>query len=489
MSEHILENFKALQKCSLQEEEEEEEEEEIVTEDAEDDEEDDDDEEEEEPTTLRFVEKPKNRWSLLRHLFLSKAGCVPISLKLPLKRGEHLSSDDWFHFPKCRLGWIQSIYHQEGFANVTFVYASISNKDFTFHRTIFVFMCPSMFCLLKDQHGQWQRQPDKALRRKRVVQLQGIEPATDRSKAQKLTLSDSSQLRYQGWSCGSMWESVKVFCCQLPRSNPFYSSEPPRYNGIDKPSGDGADCVTGVVPGKEIRSVVIAEKRTIVQRSTRYLFCLQTRHWHSGHKVACEKMILSSSDSSPCKVTSTSADLPKGKSNASNALWPELEIINEDESEYDLEETTDTKKANSLVPAARVDDTINSLMDTFEGDCDKKSWASFQVCISKAPEQVLRYSRGVRAKPLWPMSSGRPCKADIPKCCYCGGPRIFEFLILPQYYFGVKNDADSLDWATVAVHTCEASCEASIAYKEESVWVQLSSSSASMPCKILIVSL
>lgn len=59
--------------------------------------------------------------------------------------------------------------------------------------------------------------------------------------------------------------------------------------------------------------------------------------------------------------------------------------------------------------------------------------------------------------------------------------RIFllSFQVLPQllYYFGVKNDVDSLDWATIVAYTCMASCEASVSYKEEFVWVQLSSSS------------
>ncbi|CAL5423431.1 unnamed protein product [Camellia sinensis] len=76
------------------------------------------------------------------------------------------------------------------------------------------------------------------------------------------------------------------------------------------------------------------------------------------------------------------------------------------------------------------------LLANFEGDGDRKSWASFQERIARAPEQVLRYYE--RAKPLWPISSGRPSKTDITKCSYCGGPQGFEFQILPQllYYFG-----------------------------------------------------
>ncbi|KAK9005764.1 hypothetical protein V6N11_043184 [Hibiscus sabdariffa] len=71
------------------------------------------------------------------------------------------------------------------------------------------------------------------------------------------------------------------------------------------------------------------------------------------------------------------------------------------------------------------------------------------------------YCRSVGSKPLWPILGGRPCRADIPLCSYCGGRLCFEFQILPQllYFFGVKNDADSLDWATISVYTCEASCE------------------------------
>lgn len=53
--------------------------------------------------------------------------------------------------------------------------------------------------------------------------------------------------------------------------------------------------------------------------------------------------------------------------------------------------------------------------------------------------------------------------------------------VLPQllYFFHVKDGEDSLDWATIAVYTCEASCEGGASYKEEFAWVQLASQSIS----------
>ncbi|KAF5810514.1 putative Zinc finger, MYND-type [Helianthus annuus] len=54
-------------------------------------------------------------------------------------------------------------------------------------------MCTSMSCLLQDQHEQWKHHPEKASR------------------------------------------SIKVFRCQLPCHTQFYSSEPPKTDGNDKP--------------------------------------------------------------------------------------------------------------------------------------------------------------------------------------------------------------------------------------------------------------
>lgn len=74
-----MEKLKGLQITSLDDDDNEEDQEEIVA-----DEYEDEDEEEREPVTLGFLEKPKNRWSLLRHLFPSKAGGPPVTT-LPLE--------------------------------------------------------------------------------------------------------------------------------------------------------------------------------------------------------------------------------------------------------------------------------------------------------------------------------------------------------------------------------------------------------------------
>ncbi|CAL0328650.1 unnamed protein product [Lupinus luteus] len=369
-----------------------------------------DDDEDEDPVTLGFVEKPKNQWSLLRQYFPSKAGDVPAWLDpLNIPSGKSSLCDICGDPLKFLLQ----------------VYAP-TEKDITFHRMIFVFMCPSMKCLLRDQHEQWKRQPEKPSR------------------------------------------SVKVFRCQLPRINPFYSSERPEYDGSHKPASSGAALCEwcGTWKGDKICSSC---------RQVRY--CSEKHQavsWRSGHKTACKQMKISSPGSGSTSLVSQKV--------GSNNVWPEFEIIIEDESEYNTEISEDNTLANSSILKSRVDDAMNSLMDSFQGDDDKRSWANFQERIAKAPEQVLRYYRNTNAKPIWPVSSGRPSRADIPNCSYCNGPLCCEFQILPQllYYFGVDNEVDSLDWTTIVVYTCEASCEASLAYKDEYAWVQLYSPSATL---------
>ncbi|KAL5571111.1 hypothetical protein UlMin_020708 [Ulmus minor] len=400
-----VEELKGLRITSLDDDDEEEPE--MVIE-----EDDDDEEEEQNDVALGFLKKPKNSRSLLRHFFPSKAGGVPAWLDpVNLPSGRSCLCDI------CRepLQFLLQVYAPED-----------EDKEYAFHRTIFVFICTSLICLRRDQHEQWKRHPEKPSR------------------------------------------SVKVFRCQLPRFNPFYSSEPPKKD--DKPPENGVALCTWCGTWKGIKECSSCGKA---------LYCLEKHrimHSQLGHDYDCQRVRIASDSSdrslSNCQIEST--ELQKEKV-ACNTLWPEFKIILDYESAFDAEISTDNASANALVSRNETDFTMMSQLQQFEGDDDKKSWASFQERISWASEQMLRYCNTPGAKPLWPMSSGRPSNDDIPKCKYCSGPMRFEFQILPQllYYFRVRNDVDSLDFATIAVYTCQASCESGVAYKEEFAWVQL----------------
>ncbi|CAL1391990.1 unnamed protein product [Linum trigynum] len=373
-------------------------------------EEDDEDEDDDlEPVMLGFLEKPEHPWSLLRQSFPSKAGGAPAWLDpVNLPTGRHCVCDI------CG----------KPLRFVLQVYAPITEKESTYHRTLFVFMCSKMSCLLRDQHEQWKHKPEQPSR------------------------------------------SVKVFRCQLPLSNPFYSSEHSKNDGTDRPSSPGAVLCDrcGTWKGDKL----CGRCKKVHYCSERH----QRKDWKSVHKYECRQvdnsLQLSNAGSSNGGTIKTKVLTKK--------LWPEYEIVDEDEGEFGAKVTDDSQNnALSLVSKGKADDSMDSIIDGFKMDIDKRTFAIFEERRSRAPDQVLRYCRSSTAKPLWPMFSGRLPKADIPSCKHCGGRMIFEFQILSTllYYFGVDNGRDSLDWATVVVYTCESSCDASVAYKEEFVWVQL----------------
>ncbi|RWW34409.1 hypothetical protein GW17_00000821 [Ensete ventricosum] len=400
-----MNDMKSLQETNLDEEGDQEFE-------LEDEDDGDEEEEVEEYVTLGLVEKPKNPKFLLRHLFPSKAGGVPAWL-------------DPVDLPQEKLRICG--FCGEPLQFLLQIYAPISEESSTFHRILYVFMCPSMSCLLRDQHEQWKRREDNPCR------------------------------------------SVKVFRCQLPRCNPFYSSEPPQRDGVDKPLTVGAALCSwcGTWKGEKVcgscrRARYCSEKH-------------QAMHWKSGHRNQCHQ-IVNYSETSSSSPGSSNNRLPAVGKVACSTLWPEYEIIIEDECAFDTEAFEDNNCATSLVPKnMKTDDSYQFMLDKIEADENKRTWASFQERIAKCPKQVLRYCRDPKVKPLWPLSIGCPSVANIPKCNYCNGPICYEFQIMPQllYYFGVRNDPDSLDWGTIAIYTCSASCGSSISYKEEFAWVQL----------------
>lgn len=357
---------------------------------------------------LGFVEKAEKRSSLLRHSFPSKAGGTPAWLD-PV----HLPTGKSYLCDFC----------EEPLQFVLQVYAPI-NIESAQHRMFFVFMCPSMTCLRKDQHEQ-QKKANEARSR-----------------------------------------SVKVFRCQLPLLNPFYKLKNHHNNGSTHSQLEAPLCSwCGTWKGNQLCSGC----RRVCYCSKKH----QILHWRSHHKDDCNQL----SNSSLHDGKSASAKIER----ASNSLWHEYEIVfgrrkfatqvSECGSSL-VSECNDT--SSSLMSIQGMDGNMKSTLEDLDGENEKKSLASFAKHISEDPAQVLRcwVSDG---KPLWPESHRSPSTANIPQCTYCNGSLRFEFQIMPQllYYFGVENEVDSLDWATIAIYTCNSSCDSNVAYMEEFPLVQL----------------
>lgn len=426
--------------------------------------EEEEEQDEESLVTLGFVQPVEQPWKVARHHFPSKVGGTPAWLDpVNIPEGEDTSCG----MCGTPLRFVMQVYAPLGVEDP-------AHKEEVFHRSLFLFVCPDMACLQQDQHHQHIHYPAKPCR------------------------------------------SVKVFRSQLPRVSRFYSYEPPSVEGDDCPSCDGVPLCTWCGTWKA----------TSVCRGCKQVgYCCHTHqlaHWRAGHDSFCNVPSVNSSDaissSSPTsdldrrKLSSTDdhnpiTDLPTnavqtmvqdvlsrvaatphspGVTHAiSDKLWPEMELIVGEESSSVAQNLSN--KAQHLLTDyenRRQDGdefSATDMQDVEESSREQRHWVAFQAQLTSAPDQVLRYWRASGAKALWPSLEGQPKVSDIPPCSNCGGPRIFEFQLLPQllYFLGVQNEADtdSLDWATIAVYSCAGSCgkrgSESEAYVEEFPWVQL----------------
>uniref|UniRef100_A0A8D3C987 MYND-type domain-containing protein n=1 Tax=Scophthalmus maximus TaxID=52904 RepID=A0A8D3C987_SCOMX len=249
---------------------------------------------------------------------------------------------------------------------------------------------------------------------------------------------------------------MRVFRNQLPRRNEFYPYDPPPE---DEPLSDPApDQSVLPVSGVKLCWVCGCPGNKGCSRCHTVTYCgkhHQTLHWKQTHKQECGSQV---------SVVTTST-----------LLFPESELVTEPEEEGKEDDTKEsaclsnfTLTLFSLSSALAETDLEEMAMCETQ---DNKVFQRFKKKIAQEPHQVLRYSRG--GSPVWVSSQHIPSDQDIPPCT-CGAKRAFELQVMPQLLNSLCVDSTgaSIDWGTLAIYTCSASCSHDDQYCQEFIWKQ-----------------
>ncbi|KAH9504649.1 Programmed cell death protein 2 [Bulinus truncatus] len=346
---------------------------------------------------LGFIEEDTDLRLLNSHFFPSKVGGKPSWLSL-----NSLPDSEEIQCVKCK--GIMIFLMQ--------VYAPLQIRDDTFHRAVFVFVCPKATCSSPDD--------------------------------------------------GS---SFKVFRSQLPLLNNFYSSDPPCE---ELSTGENMDCFPNAAKLQSLCCVCGIKGNKKCSQCKRTSYCSKEHQlfdWKTGHKQTCTQDKTKDSKSASTilfkefELVTEDEEYSEGDSNNSKS---------EEERLMEYEQLIRSPELQGLDGKFQAEDLEKSATAETEDD---RVFLKFKRRIEPEPSQVLRYEQG--GIPLWVSSDHQPSSSDIPDCS-CGAQRIFEFQVMPQLlnYLSVDSLEHSLDWGTLCIYTCKNSCSIGNLYKEEFLWKQ-----------------
>ncbi|KAM3962244.1 zinc finger protein RP-8 [Aphomia sociella] len=254
-------------------------------------------------------------------------------------------------------------------------------------------------------------------------------------------------------------ENILVLRCQLGRKNDFYLYDPYKEDENEEfPINKW--CKLCNICGIKAPSHCSKCKKTY--------YCgrkHQILDWQKGHKELCPEL-QSANKSKHNNFIVTEA----GKS----ILFKEWELVVDEEAEEDTNNTDVNQEMEKLKKMIQ-EKKAGTLTDVSEDELEQytkampvdKVFEKFSKRVARHPDQVLRYDRG--GTPLWITDNSGNSIVDIPNCQYCNGKRQMEFQVMPQLlnFINVGIDFNSIDWGVLVVYTCEKSCNAGPAYKEE----------------------
>lgn len=160
------------------------------------------------------------------------------------------------------------------------------------------------------------------------------------------------------------------------------------------------------------------------------------------------------------------------QSESNELLFPEFEIVIEDEEHEQQKKLESEKEAETrrkreyeeLVKAGQVGTMCSDVdLKDFEDSKEDKTFGKFKKAIECYETQIIRYNR--HGLPLWISDYNRLNHSSVPMCLNCGGRRTFEFQIMPQMLNELKNY--ELDWGIIAIYSCAKDCDVKRKYIPE----------------------
>jgi len=386
-------------------------------------------------------------------------------------------------------------------------------ESYSYHRTIFVFMCRDVEC---HQEYKYEVQQVDDIERK-------IRESCNISSAGGATNNNSNNGRFSSTSMETeepvktpLKLPYKVYRCQLPQKNMFYDSNPSSNYENDRSVVVRAD--QKLANDFCFNCGQCAKSRCTKCKAVAYC-CknCQTIHWKTMHKTKCQAwQEASSKQKSGTKNNNKKKGGKNGKGSRqkssssisnqvknSNFVYPnsqsswsynEMEIIVEPEPKVDkIKNQKELDRLNKQLMAEHKNELKQEEVDqtvTNKNLKIDKYFLKFQNRLNRDPEQILRYYEfyDQRCELKVSKTQAEECKKYsqrsgtklVPPCPYCKNDRSLEFQITPQILNYIKPEKNPLnnhllgknnrkitasdlekmiDFGVLNVYTCDKNCD------------------------------